>query len=112
MKISAQRALLGATLALALTSGAFAQINNEKAKKAPDEASAIAFAEKDKTTLELIGGAAKLPEARPWTATGHGETWVILSKPVADPKNPSAPKRAIIVSVNADTGVVEDVSPF
>ena len=112
MKISVQQTLLGAALALSLTTGAFAQINTEKAKAAGDEASAIAFAEKDPMTLELIGGAAKLSEARPWTATGHGETWVILSKPVADPKNPSGPKRAIIVSVNADTGKVEDVSPF
>ncbi|MSP95270.1 MAG: hypothetical protein EXR00_08360 [Alphaproteobacteria bacterium] len=109
MKISPM--LLGAAVALSLVSGAFAQINNEKAKKAPDEASAIAFAEKDSKTLELIG-ADKIATARPWTATGHGETWVILSQPVADPKNPAAPKRAIIVSVNADTGAVEDVSPF
>ncbi len=112
MKISVQHTLLGVALALSLVAGASAQINDQRAKKAPDEASAIAVAEKDAKTLELIGGAAKLSEARPWTATGHGETWVILSKPVTDPKNPSAPKRAIVVSVNADTGVVEDVSPF
>ena len=75
----------------------------------PDAAAAIALAEKDSRALELIGGADKLPESRPWTATGHGEIWVIISKPVTDPKNPSGPKRALLISVNADTGEVVDV---
>lgn len=97
-----------ATAAFAFPSAA--QVN--EAKKIQKEADAISFVEKSPKVLEMIGGADKLAEARPFRATGHGEVWTVLSQAVTDPKNPSAPKRALLIEVNADTGEVVDISPF
>ena len=110
MKLS-HLTLAGVAVAMSLTFGAqsFAQINGERARKIPDGAAAIAVAEKDPRALALIGGAQNLAASQPWSATGHGEIWVIISKPVTDPKNPSGPKKALLISVNADTGEVIDV---
>ena len=82
----------------------FAQINAQKAKVAPDEKSAIALAEK--AALPLIGGEDKLAAARPFKATGHGDIWLIISQPVADPKNTSAAKRSVVVQLSAETGEI------
>jgi hypothetical protein len=110
MKIQRRAALFAvafsAAAALALPS--VAQVND--AKKIQKEADAIAFAEKSPQALALIGGPAKLPDARPFRATGHGEVWLVITKPVADPKNPSAPKRSVVIELNADTGETLDVS--
>ena len=95
-----------AVAALAFPSAA--QVN--EAKKIQKEADAIAFAEKSPQALALIGGADKLPDARPFRATGHGEVWLVITKPVADPKNPRAPKRSVVIELNADTGETLDVS--
>ena len=109
MNIHRRSALLAvvvsAAAALALPSAA--QVN--EAKKIQKEADAIAFAEKSPKVLELLGGADKLPAARPFKATGHGEVWLVITQPVPDPKNPSA-IRPVIVELNADTGEVIDVS--
>jgi hypothetical protein len=101
-------AVLGAALVLSVS--AQAQVN--EAKKIQDEATAIQFAEKAPKLLELIGGADKLAAARPFKATGHGEIWLVISQQVADPKNPAAPKRAVVVQLNADTGAILDVDTF
>jgi len=110
MKIHRRTALLtiasSAAAAIALPSAA--QVN--ESKKIQKEADAIAFAEKSPQALALIGGPDKLPDARPFRATGHGEVWLVITKPVADPKNPSAPKRSVVIELNADTGEVVDVS--
>jgi hypothetical protein len=37
---------------------------------------------------------------------------VVLTQAIADPKNPSAPKRALLIELNADSGDVIDISPF
>ncbi len=112
MKIQRRSALfaIAFSAAAALAYPAAAQVN--EAKKIQKEADAISFVEKSPKVLEMIGGAAKLADARPFRATGHGEVWTVLSQAVADPKNPSAPKRALLIEVNADTGEVVDVSPF
>ena len=83
--------------------GAFAQINAEHAKVAPDEKAAIALAEK--ASLPLIGGESKLAIARPFRATGHGDIWLVISQPVPDPKDP-AKKRAVVVQLSAESGEI------
>ena len=101
---------VASSVATALAFPSAAQVND--AKKIQKEADAISFVEKSPRVLEVIGGADKLPQARPFRATGHGEVWVVLTQAVADPKNPSAPKRALLIELNADTGEVIDISPF
>jgi hypothetical protein len=110
MNIQRRTLLLGVALsaAAAFALPSVAQVN--EAKKIQKEADAIAYAEKAPQVLALIGGAGKLPDARPLRATGHGEVWLVITKPVADPKNPSAPKRSVVVELNADTGEVLDIS--
>lgn len=112
MKIQRRTALFAVVFSAAagLAFPSVAQVN--EAKKIQKEADAIAYVEKSPKVLEMIGGADKLPQARPFRATGHGEVWAVLSQAVADPKNPSAPKRALLIEVNADTGEVIDISPF
>jgi len=110
MKPAVRIALFAAALSAATAMGApsFAQINAEKAKVAPDEAAAIALAEK--AALPLIGGADKLAMARPFRATGHGDIWLVISQPVPDPKAPTAPKRSVVVQLSAESGEILDVS--
>jgi hypothetical protein len=110
MKPAARIALFAAVLSAASAAGvqAYAQINAENAKTAPNEATAVSLAEK--ASLPLIGGEANLAQARPFKATGHGDIWLVISQPVADPKNPSAPKRAIVVQLSAVDGEILDVS--
>ena len=110
MNIQRRALLLGVALsaAAAFAMPSAAQVRDDK--KIQKEADAIAFAEKAPEVLALIGGAAKLPDARPFRATGHGEVWLVITKPVADPKNPSAPKRSVVVELNADTGEILDLS--
>ena len=105
MKNAARIALFAAALSASTVLGgpSFAQINAEKAKVAPDEKAAIALAEK--AALPLIGGADKLAAARPFKASGHGDIWLIISQPVADPKNP-AHKRSIVVQLSAESGEI------
>ena len=112
MKIHRRTALfaVASSAAVALAFPSAAQVN--EAKKIQKEADAISFVEKSPKVLEAIGGAAKLPDARPFRATGHGEVWVVLTQAVSDPKNPSAPKRALLIELNADSGEVIDISPF
>src|ERR1051325_5988784 len=109
MKIQRRTAIFAlafsAAAALALPSAA--QVND--AKKIQKEADAISYAEKSPQALALIGGPEKLPDARPFRATGHGEVCLVITKPVADPKNPSAPKRSVVIELNADTGETLDV---
>jgi hypothetical protein len=109
MRNAARIAFFAAALSAAAAIGgqSFAQINAEKAKVAPDEKAAIALAEK--ASLPLIGGADKLAAARPFRATGHGDIWLIISQPVADPMNPSAHKRAVVVQLSAATGEILDI---
>jgi len=109
MKMHRRTALfaVAASAAAALALPSAAQVN--EAKKIQKEADAISFAEKSPKVLELIGGAAKLPAARPFKATGHGEVWLVITQPVPDPKNPSM-IRPVIIELNADTGEVIDVS--
>jgi hypothetical protein len=107
--MKASRHIASIALASVLASGAaFAQITTEGPKKVPNAAAAVAVAEK--ASLDLIGGESKLAEARPFKATGHGDIWLVISQPVADPKNPSAHKRAIVVQLSSTTGEVLDVS--
>ena len=110
MKNALRIALFAAALSAATALGgqSFAQINTEKAKVAPDEKAAIALAEK--AALPLIGGADKLAAARPFKASGHGDIWLIISQPVADPKNPSAHKRAVVVQLSAESGEILDLA--
>ncbi|HXJ01881.1 MAG TPA: hypothetical protein VNH44_11695 [Micropepsaceae bacterium] len=110
MKSPALMAVLAAALSLATVSGtpSFAQINQEHAKVAPDEKSAIAIAEK--AALPLIGGEDKLAIARPFRATGHGDIWLVISQPVPDPKAPGAAKRSVVVQLSAMTGEILDLS--
>ena len=109
MKNAVRVALFAAALCAGAPLGgpSFAQINAEKAKAAPDEKAAIALAEK--ASLPLIGGADKLAEARPFRATGHGDIWLVISQPVADPKNPAAHKRSIVVQLSAASGEILDI---
>ena len=109
MKPVAHIAFFAAALSVASAIGvqSFAQINAERAKVAPDEAAAIALAEK--ASLPLVGGADKLATARPFKATGHGDIWVVISQPVPDPKNASAPKRSVVVQLSAESGEILDV---
>jgi len=106
MTHAARTLFLAAALGAAslAASPSFAQINAEHAKVAPDEKSAIALAEK--AALPLIGGADKLAIARPFKATGHGDIWLIISQPVQDPKNPTAPKRSVVVQLSAESGEI------
>jgi hypothetical protein len=109
MKIQRRAALLAVAIsAVAFALPSAAQVREDK--KIQKEADAIAFAEKSPEVLALIGGAGKLPDARPLRATGHGEVWLVITKPVADPKNPSAPKRSVVIELNADTGEIVDLS--
>ena len=110
MNIQRRTALLAvaSTLAAAVALPSVAQVNDSK--KIQKEADAIAYAEKSPQALALIGGPDKLAEARPFRATGHGEVWLVITKPVADPKNPSGPKRSVVIELNADTGETLDVS--
>ena len=112
MKIHRRTALfaVASSAAVALAFPSAAQVN--EAKKIQKEADAIAFVEKSPKVLEAIGGAGKVADIRPLRATGHGEVWVVLTQAVADPKNPSAPKRALLIELNADSGEVIDISPF
>jgi hypothetical protein len=112
MNTNRRTALLAvaSTVAISLALPSAAQVN--ESKKIQKEADAISFVEKSPKVLEAIGGADKLPGARPFRATGHGEVWVVLTQAVADPKNPSAPKRALLIELNADSGEVIDISPF
>ncbi len=105
MTISRRAAL--AAMATSLAAGAAIAQIREGQKKVPDEAAAIAIAEK--ASLDLIGGEAKLAEARPFTASGHGDVWLVISRPVPDPKNPSH-KRAIVVQLSSTSGEVLDIS--
>jgi hypothetical protein len=109
MKPAARIAFFAAALSVAGAIGgqAFAQIDPQRSNVVHDEASAVAIAEK--AALPLIGGEAQLPAARPFKATGHGEIWLVISQEVADPKNPSAPKRAVVIQLDAATGKVLDV---
>jgi hypothetical protein len=106
MRHAARTLFFAAALCAASLAGgqAFAQINAEHAKVAPDEKSAIALAEK--AALPLIGGEDKLAIARPFRATGHGDIWLIISQPVPDPKNPSGPKRSVVVQLSAESGEI------
>jgi len=112
MNMHRRTALLAVVFSAAagLALPAAAQVN--EAKKIQKEADAISYVEKSPKVLEMIGGADKLPEARPFRATGHGEVWVVLTQAVSDPKNPAAPKRPLLIELNADTGEVIDISPF
>jgi hypothetical protein len=106
MRNAARTALFAAILCstAAIGTQSFAQINAAHAKVAPDEKTAIALAEK--AALPLIGGEDKLAIARPFRATGHGDVWLVISQPVPDPKNPTAPKRAVVVQLSAETGEI------
>jgi hypothetical protein len=106
MRHAARSLFFAAALCAASLAGgqAFAQINAEHAKVAPDEKSAIALAEK--AALPLIGGEDKLAIARPFRATGHGDIWLIISQPVPDPKNPTGPKRSVVVQLSAESGEI------
>jgi hypothetical protein len=106
MTISRRIALV-ALASLVPVGGALAQIR-EGEKKVPNEAAAIAAAEK--ASLDLIGGEDKLASARPFRASGHGDVWLVISQPVPDPKNPSAAKRAVVVQLSAATGEILDLS--
>jgi len=110
MKPVARIAFLAVALSVAgaMSGPSFAQINADNAKTAPTEATAVALAEK--ASLPLIGGEANLAQARPFKATGHGDIWLVISQPVADPKNPSAPKRSVVVQLSAVDGAILDVS--
>jgi hypothetical protein len=106
MRHAAHTLLFAAVLSVAAGAGgvAFAQINAEHAKVAPDEKTAIALAEK--ASLPLIGGEDKLAIARPFRATGHGDVWLVISQPVPDPKDPSGHKRAVVVQLSAESGEI------
>ena len=110
MKLSRRAALFAGTVGIATALGtpSFAQINRDRAKVAPNEAAAIAIAEK--ASLPLIGGEDILAIARPYRATGHGDIWLVISQPVPDPKTPSAPKRSVVIQLSSETGEILDIS--
>jgi hypothetical protein len=109
MRNTIRTALFAVALCVATAIGgqSFAQINAQRAKVAPDEKAAIALAEK--AALPLIGGADKLPAARPFRATGHGDIWLVISQAILPPKEGSTNKRAVVVQLSAETGEILDL---
>jgi hypothetical protein len=75
-------------------------------KKIPDANAAIAAAEK--AAVMVLG--ANVVQARPFTASQHGNVWLVISKPAPTAANPSGPKQSVVVELDETTGEVLDLS--
>jgi len=75
-------------------------------KKIPDQMAAIAAAEK--AAAMVLGP--NVAQARPFTASQHGNVWLVISKPASTLANPSGPKQSVVVELDEDTGEVLDLS--
>src|SRR5215470_13316946 len=75
-------------------------------KKIPDAQAAIAAAEK--AAAMVLGG--NVAQARPFTASQHGNVWLVISKPAPTLANPSGPKQSVVIELDEDTGEVLDLS--
>jgi len=96
-------ALIGALTALAVPAlGREADPN----KKIPDANAAIAAAEK--AAVMVLGP--NVAQARPFTASQHGNVWLVISKPAPTLANPSGPKQSVVIELDEDTGEVLDLS--
>ena len=97
-----------ALIAIGLTALGVPALSRERdaTKKIPDEKAAIEAAEK--AAVMVLGS--NVAQARPFTASQHGNVWLVISKPAPTAANPTGPKQAVVIELDEDSGEVLDVS--